>query len=89
MLSGDGWRWESLIATCSHAVPRSSLPPSWLPEDPCELSFLASAGGEFAIGLSEHFLFAWLMSHSRRGCKGEAGGNFGTVCLPSKGRGVR
>lgn len=88
MLPGDEWRWESLIATRSHAVPRSSLPPSQFPEDPRELSFLAGAGGESAVELAEHFLFAWLMSPSRRGCKGEAGGNFGTVCLPSKGRGV-
>ena len=88
MLPGDGWRWESLIATRSHAARRFSLPPSWLPEDPHELSFLAGAGGESAVGLSEHFLFAWLMSPSRRGCKGEAGGNSGTVCLPSEGRGV-
>lgn len=89
MLPGDGWRWESLIACRSHAAPRSSLPPSRLPEDPCELSFLASAEGELAIGLSEHSLFAWLMSRSRRGCKGEAGGNFSAVCLPSEGRGAR
>lgn len=88
MLPRDGWQWESLIATRSHAAVRSSLPPSRVPEDPCELSFLAGAGGESAFGLSEHFLFAWLMSPSRRGWKGEAGGNFGTVWLPSKGRGV-
>lgn len=56
MLPGDEWRWESLIASCSHAVPRSSLPPSWLPEDPCELSFHASAEGELAIGLSAFFI---------------------------------
>lgn len=55
MLPGDGWRWESLIATCSHAVPRSSLPPFWLPEDPCELSFLASAGGNWPSGSQSIF----------------------------------
>lgn len=48
MLPGDGWQWESLIATRSHAAPRSSLSASRVPEDPRELSFLAGAGMESA-----------------------------------------
>lgn len=75
-----------------HMQPRRTvlLPPSvsLLPEDPHELSLLAGVSGESAVWLLEHSLFAWLMSPSRRGCKGEAGGNFGIVCLPSEGRGV-
>lgn len=84
MLPGDEWRWESLIVSCSHAGLGSSLPPSCLPEDPCELPVQK---GNY-IGFSEHFLFAWLMRPSRRGCKREAGGNFGTVFLPSEGGGM-
>lgn len=83
MLPGDGWRWESLIATCSHAVPRSSLPPSWLPEDPCELSFLASAGGELAIGLSQHFFICMADEPLQKGLQGRGGWEF-WHCLLAK-----
>lgn len=88
MLPGDGWRWESLIASRSHAVPRSSLPPGSL-KTPVNCHSSPEQRGNWPSGSQSIFLFAWLMSRSRRGGKGEAGGNFGAVCLPSEGRGVR
>lgn len=91
MLPGDGWRWESLVASCSHARPRSSLPPSLHPgslKTPVNCHSLPAQRGNWPSGSQSVFLFTWLMSRSRRGCKGEAGGNFGTVCFPSEDRGV-
>lgn len=87
MLPGDGWRWESLVASCSHARPRSSLPPSlppsWLPENPCELSFLASAKGELAIGFSERFFIYVADEPLQKGLQGRGRWEF-WHCLLSK-----
>lgn len=86
MLPGDGWRWESLIATRSHAAPRSSLPPSRLPEDPRELSFLASAGGESAVRLSEHFFICMANESLQKGLQGRGRWEFRQCLLAKRGQ---
>lgn len=79
-------RWESLIATCSHAAPRSSLPPSPLPKDPPVNCYcLPVQGGRSAFGVFLYFLFAWVMSPLQKGLRGRGGWEFWCRCLAKRG----
>lgn len=68
-----------------HMQPRSTmlLPPRCPCSPKTPMNCVCVLGGD---GLSECYLFAWVMSPSRRGCEGEMGGNCGAASLPSEGR---
>lgn len=86
MLPGDGWQWESLIATCSHAAPRSSLHRPSSPKTPVNCHSLPVQGGEWAVGAVGAFLICIANESLQKGLQGRGRWEFRHCLLAKRGQ---